>query len=70
MNEVDADGRLLLVGHEPDLSGLVADLTGGLVDLKKGGVAAVRLGGVGGELTLLLRPRDLALIAGVPADGD
>lgn len=70
MTEVDADGRLLLVGHEPDLSGLVADLTGGLVDLKKGGVAAVRLGGVGGELALLLRPRDLALIAGVPADGD
>ena len=22
-----ADGRLLLVGHEPDLSGVVADLT-------------------------------------------
>jgi phosphohistidine phosphatase len=67
---VDADGRLLLVGHEPDLSRLVGDLTGGVVDLKKGGVAAVRLGGVGGELALLLRPRDLALIAGVPADGD
>jgi phosphohistidine phosphatase len=65
-----ADGRLLLVGHEPDLSRLVGDLTGGVVDLKKGGVAAVRLGGVGGELALLLRPRDLALIAGVPADGD
>ena len=67
---VDADGRLLLVGHEPDLSRLVGDLTGGVVDLKKGGVAAVRLDGVGGELALLLRPRDLALIAGVPADGD
>ena len=67
---VDADGRLLLVGHEPDLSRLVGELTGGVVDLKKGGVAAVRLGGVGGELALLLRPRDLALIAGVPADGD
>ena len=64
-----ADGRLLLVGHEPDLSGLVAELTGGSVDLKKGGVAAARLEGLGGELAILLRPRDLALIAGVPVDG-
>src|SRR2546423_13709048 len=68
--EVGAAGRLMLVGHEPDLSQVVGDLTGGVVDLKKGGVAVVRLDGVGGELALLLRPRDLALIAGVPADGD
>lgn len=62
-------GRLLLVGHEPDLSGLVGDITGGRVDMKKGGIAVVRLDGVGGELLALLRPRDLALIAGVPVDG-
>jgi len=68
--EVGPDGRLLLVGHEPDLSRVVGDLTGAVVDLKKGGVAAVRLDGVGGELALLLRPRELALIAGIPADGD
>ena len=77
-SEIAPDGRLLLVGHEPDLSRLIADLTGGQVDLKKGGLAAVRLEGLGGELALLslggelallLRPRDLALIAGVPADG-
>ena len=68
--EIDADGRLLLVGHEPDLSGVVAELTGGQVDLRKGGVAVVRLQGLGGELALLLRPRDLALIAGVPVGGD
>ena len=67
---VGADARLLLVGHEPDLSQVVGDLTGGVVDLKKGGVAVVRLDGVRGELALLLRPRDLALIAGVPADGE
>jgi phosphohistidine phosphatase len=66
---IGADGRLLLVGHEPDLSGVVADLTGGRIDLKKGGLAVVRLEGVGGELAVLLRPRELALIAGVPADG-
>jgi phosphohistidine phosphatase len=65
-----ADARLLIVGHEPDLSGVVADLTGGRIDLKKGGLAVVRLEGVGGELAVLLRPRELALIAGVPSDGD
>jgi phosphohistidine phosphatase len=67
---IGADGRLLLVGHEPDLSSVVADLTGGRIDLKKGGLAVVRLEGVGGELAVLLRPRELALIAGVPADGN
>jgi phosphohistidine phosphatase len=74
--EATADGRVLLVGHEPDLSRTVAELTGGTVALKKGGLAVVRLDGLGGELSLLLRPRDLALIAGValagvgsPADG-
>ncbi len=64
-----ADGRLLMVGHEPDLSRVVGDLTGARADLKKGGLAVVRLEGVGGELAVLMRPRELALIAGVPADG-
>jgi phosphohistidine phosphatase len=67
--QIGPDGSLLLVGHEPYLSRVVAALTGGQVDLKKGGVAALRLDGLGGELALLLRPRDLALIAGIPADG-
>jgi phosphohistidine phosphatase len=57
------DGRVLLVGHEPDLSTVVAQLTGARIDLKKGGVAVARLEGGGGELVLLLRPRELALIA-------
>jgi phosphohistidine phosphatase len=69
-----ADGHLLLVGHEPDLSSMVGDLTGARPDLKKGGLAVVRLEGVGGELAVLLRPRELALIAGgvggVPTDRD
>src|ERR1039458_6821333 len=65
-----ADGRLLLVGHEPDLSRVIGDLTGARLDLKKGGLAVVRLEGAGGELVVLMRPRELALIAGVPADGD
>ena len=61
---IPAEGRLMLVGHEPDLSGVLADLTGARVDLKKGGLAVVRLdGAAAGELMLLLRPRELALIA-------
>ena len=68
--EIDGDGRLLVVGHEPDLSRTVGDLTGGRIDLKKGGLAVVRLEGVAGELAVLLRPRELALVAAVPADGN
>jgi phosphohistidine phosphatase len=59
-----SDQRVLVVGHEPDLSQVIHDLTGGRVDLKKGGVAAVRLDGTrGGELLVLLRPRELEAIA-------
>jgi phosphohistidine phosphatase len=60
----------LLVGHEPDLSRVAGDLTGARLDLKKGGLAAVRLEGSRGELVVLLRPRELVLIAGVPAGGE
>jgi phosphohistidine phosphatase len=63
------DARVLLVGHEPDLSRLAGSLTGARLDLKKGGVAALRLEGAGAELAVLMRPRDLALIAGVPVGG-
>lgn len=68
------DGRLLLVGHEPDLSGLVAALTGARIDLKKGGLVGLRLEGAGGELVVLMRPRELALLAdgagGIPSHGN
>jgi phosphohistidine phosphatase len=70
LHGVSADGRMLMVGHEPDLSRLLHELTGARADFKKGGVAAVRLEGAGGELVVLLRPRELALIAGVPARGE
>jgi phosphohistidine phosphatase len=52
------DQRVLVVGHEPDFSQVVYDLTGGRVDFKKGGVAGVRLDGSRGELIVLLRPRE------------
>jgi phosphohistidine phosphatase len=57
------DARVLVVGHEPDFSQTVFDFTGGRVDLKKGGVAAVRVDGTRGELIDLLRPRELEEIA-------
>jgi phosphohistidine phosphatase len=56
------DARVLLVGHEPDFSQLVHDLTGGRIDLKKGGLAVIRLPA---ELVALLRPRELELLAGI-----
>ena len=55
--------RVLLIGHEPDLSTVVAELTGARIDLKKGGLAIVRIDGPGGQLLVLLRPGELALIA-------
>jgi phosphohistidine phosphatase len=53
------DARVLIVGHEPDFSQTVHDLTGGRIDLKKGGVAGVRVDGTRGELIDLLRPKEL-----------
>jgi phosphohistidine phosphatase len=56
------DRRVLVVGHEPDFSQVVYDLTGARIDLKKGGLAGVRLDGARGELIALLRPRELTRI--------
>ena len=60
---VGEDRRVLVVGHEPDFSQTVHDLTGARIDLKKGGVAGVRMDGSRGELIALLRPRELDRIA-------
>jgi phosphohistidine phosphatase len=70
MAAVSPDGRLLMVGHEPDLSRVAGELTGARADVKKGGLAVLRLEGAGGELVLLMRPRELALISGVPLGGE
>jgi phosphohistidine phosphatase len=59
----DADARVLVVGHEPSFSQVVHDLTGGRVDFKKGGVAAVRVERGAGELLILMRPRELEALA-------
>jgi phosphohistidine phosphatase len=75
----DGQAHVMLVGHEPDFSGVVRELTGARVKLKKGGLAMVDVSGAPGahagtgaaaagsrcELAVLARPRELALIAGV-----
>jgi len=58
MRAAGADQRVLVVGHEPDFSQVLYDLTGGRVDFKKGGIAGIRLDGSKGELIVLLRPRE------------
>jgi phosphohistidine phosphatase len=56
--------RLLFVGHSPDFEEVVHDLTGGDVDMKKGGIAGVRMRSQRrGELLVLLRPREISRIA-------
>lgn len=52
-------GSVLLVGHEPDLSGEVGRLTGAKVKMRKGGLAIVDRN----TLLSLLGPAELAAIA-------
>ena len=52
--------EVLLVGHDPDFSMTVHDLTGAQVRMKKGGLAGIAKG----ELKVFLRPDELRLIAG------
>jgi phosphohistidine phosphatase len=58
-----ADARVLIVGHEPDFSQIVYDLTGGRIVMKKGGVAGVRVESGEGRLATLLRPKELEQMA-------
>jgi phosphohistidine phosphatase len=60
---LEDDARVLVVGHEPSFSQVVHELTGARIDFKKGGVAAVRVERGGGELLVLLRPRELESLA-------
>jgi len=50
--------RVLVVGHDPDLTRVVSDMTGARVHFRKGGVAGV----CERELIALLRPRELERI--------
>jgi phosphohistidine phosphatase len=60
----DDGAVVLVVGHEPDLSQLVYDLTGGRVDFKKGGVAGMKVDRAVAELLVLLRPAEIEAMAG------
>jgi phosphohistidine phosphatase len=51
--------EVLLVGHDPDFSTAVHDLTGAQVRMKKGGLAGLQKG----ELIVLMRPAELKRIA-------
>ncbi|MGZ4982976.1 MAG: phosphohistidine phosphatase SixA [Chthoniobacterales bacterium] len=52
------DGDPMIVGHEPDFSVVIAALTGGEVDLAKGGAACVELESASsGRLVWLIPPR-------------
>jgi phosphohistidine phosphatase len=62
LEAVDDGGRVLVVGHEPDFSQVIRDMTGATADVKKGGVAGVRSEGTHGELIVLLRPREIERI--------
>lgn len=53
-------GDVMLVGHEPDFTGVIRELTGGMVSLKKGGFARVDLDADDnsrGTLVWLIAPR-------------
>jgi phosphohistidine phosphatase len=52
-------GDVMLVGHDPSFSMTLHDLTGAQARLRKGGLAAVEKG----ELVVLLRPRELEVMA-------
>ena len=53
-------GDVMLVGHDPDFSSAVAQVTGSRLKFKKGGVAAID----DHLLHVLMRPKDLTAIAG------
>ena len=53
---------VILVGHDPDFSHAVARATGAQVRMRKGGIAGIDRG----ELKILLRPAETALMAREP----
>ncbi len=66
LGAADDGEKVLVVGHNPDFAQVAHDLTGARVHFKKGGLAVIRIEGTDrtGELLALLRPAELAAIAG------
>jgi phosphohistidine phosphatase len=54
-------GDVLLIGHDPSFSMTLHDLTGAQARMAKGGLAGIEKG----ELIVLMRPAELAAIAGM-----
>ncbi|MGA2666443.1 MAG: phosphohistidine phosphatase SixA [Nitrososphaerales archaeon] len=71
LSKLKQDSTVLLVGHEPYLSGMLGELTAGTkgarIALKKAGAAKVEVGSFGprpsGELRWLMTPRQLKKLA-------
>ena len=60
-------GCILLCGHQPDMSGIAAELTGGLMEFRKGAVAVIetdRLRPRAGVLRALYPPAALRALGG------
>ncbi len=69
LSKMDQQSSVLVVGHEPYLSIMIGDLIAGNtghIDLKKGGMARIRIGTfsprVSGELRWLLTPKQIRKI--------
>lgn len=59
-------GCVLACGHQPDMSGIVAELTGGLVEFRKGALAVIEADALrahGGYLRALYPPSALRALA-------
>lgn len=59
----DDGARVLVVGHEPDFSQTVRDLTGARIALDKGGLVGVAIESGEGELVALMGPTQLEALA-------
>ena len=69
LSKMDQQSSVLVVGHEPYLSIMIGDIIAGNtshIDLKKGGMARIRIGTfsprVSGELRWLLTPKQIRKI--------
>ena len=69
LQEQPKNGKLLFVGHQPDMSEIIHAVTGGLADVKRGGFAGIelhRFGPPAGILLFLMTPRQLISLANAP----
>ncbi|MCW2957262.1 MAG: phosphohistidine phosphatase [Solirubrobacterales bacterium] len=66
LGAADDGEKVLVVGHDPDFTKMTYELTGARVNFKKVGISVIRIEGTErtGDLLALLRPAELAAIAG------